>query len=150
MGLTPKSKLQVDSSLCTCLGPPVICLMCISVSATAVNGLIFHLHSPGCSITAEPWSCPLSSLPSQNSSCCWAQSPDSSSLRLVGKFRCGYKPPAPNPAGQEQWGAPPAPGAGSGQDSSLCWEMQPGGTGLGGICSLSSAGRDSHKLVPTG
>lgn len=75
MGLTPKSPKQVDSSVCTCLGPAVIRLMCISVSATAVNGLIFHLHSPGCSITAEPWSCPFSLLPSQNSSCCCTQSP---------------------------------------------------------------------------
>lgn len=116
MGLTPKSRMQVGSSLCTCLGPPVIHLMCISVSATAVNGLIFHLHSPGCSITAEPWSCPCSFTPSQNSSCCCTQSPDSSSLRLFGKYRCGCSPTAPNPAGKEQREA--QPGAASGEDSS--------------------------------
>lgn len=148
MGLTPKSPKQGESSLCACLGPPLIHLMCISVSATVLNGLIFHLHSPGCSITAQPWSCPFSIPAIPKLLVLLHPHPR---LLQFGKFRCGCNPRAPNPAGKEQWGAPPAPGVGSGEDSSLSWEKQAGGTGLGGICSLSCSGRGSpgHKLKPT-
>lgn len=120
MRVRPKSPKQGESSLCTCLEPPLIHLMCISGSATALNGLIFHLHSPGCSITAQPWSCPFSFIPAIPKLLVLLH-PHPRLLQL-GKFRCGYNPRAPNPAGKEQWGAPPAPGAGSGEDSSLSWE----------------------------